>query len=92
MKKIGKYNYIKSTRKGKKLMTTVNGKKIHFGNSNYQHFFDKTGIWKKLNHGDKKRKLNYIKRSSAIKDKNGFLTFLNPMSPNYHSNRILWMG
>jgi len=37
MVKVGKYNYEKSTRKDKKLMTVVNGKTIHFGNSSMQH-------------------------------------------------------
>ena len=52
--KIGKYNYEKSTRKGKKLMTEVNGKTIHFGDASMEQFKDKTGIWSKLNHEDKK--------------------------------------
>ena len=62
--KIGKYEYEKSTKKGKKLMVKVNNKTIHFGNINYQHFKDKTGLLpKSLNHGDKKRRDNYLKRS-----------------------------
>ena len=56
MVKIGKYNYEKSNRKNKKLMTIVDGKKIHFGNPSYQQYFDKTGIWKSLDHGDKERR------------------------------------
>ena len=44
--KIGKYRYQKSTRPGKKLMTIVKGRTIHFGDSSLQHFKDKTGIWK----------------------------------------------
>ena len=88
--KIGKYIYEKSTRKDKKLMTIVDGKKVHFGNPSYQHFKDKTGIWKKLDHEDPKRRKNYLSRSSGIKNKQGQLTKDIPSSPNYHAIRILW--
>jgi hypothetical protein len=88
--KIGKYNYKKSTQKGKKLSVVVNNKTIHFGNSNYKQFKDKTGIWKKLDHNDEKRRQNYLRRSAGIKDKNGKLTKNNPKSANYHARRILW--
>ena len=94
MVKIGGYNYERSTRKGKKLMVIVekdNKKKtIHFGDSSMQQFRDKTGIWRSLDHGDKKRRDNYLKRSKGIKNKKGELTYLNPLSPNYHSIKILW--
>ena len=40
MKKIGKYTYEKSTRKDKKLMTVVDGKKVHFGFPKMQQFKD----------------------------------------------------
>lgn len=90
MVKIGKYNYEKSTRKDKKLMTIVDGKKVHFGNPSYQQYFDKTGIWKSLDHGDKERRKNYLSRASGIKDGQGNLTKNNPLSPNYHAIRILW--
>ena len=90
--KIGnvRYDYQKSTRKGKKLMVTVNDKTIHFGDSSMQHYKDKTGIWKGLDHKDKNRRDNYRKRAGGIKDKEGNLTYLNPMSANFHSYHILW--
>ncbi len=88
--KIGKYIYEKSTRKDKKLMTIVDGKKVHFGNPNYQQFKDKTGIWKELDHNDDKRRKNYLNRASGIKNKQGQLTKDIPSSPNYHAIRILW--
>ncbi len=90
MVKIGKFNYEKSTRKDKKLMVIVNGKKIHFGNPSYQHFKDKTGIWKSLDHEDKKRRKNYLSRSGGIRNKEGKLTKDIESSPNYHAIRILW--
>lgn len=83
--------YYPSTRKDKKLMVNVNGKWIHFGNSNYQHFFDKTGLLdKKLNHKDIKRRLRYLKRAKGIKYNNGKFTYSDINSPNYHSINILW--
>ena len=90
MVKIGKYNYEKSDRKNKKLVVIVNNKKIHFGDSRLQHFFDKTKIWSSLNHNDKERRKNYLRRSAGIKRKDGTLTKDDPTSPNYHSRRILW--
>ena len=92
-KKIGNYTYELSTKKGKKLMTVVNGKKVHFGNSiapANEHFKDKTGLLpKRLNHGDKQRRKNYLTRSAGIRNKRG-LTKDDPSSPNYHARRILW--
>ncbi len=92
MVKIGRYNYEKSTRKDKKLMVRVDNKLIHFGARDMEHFKDSTGIWKELDHNDKKRRENYLKRSKGIKNKKGELTYLNPLSPNYHSIKILWSG
>lgn len=90
MVKIGKYEYTKSTKKGKKLMTMVQGRTIHFGDSSMQQFKDRTGIWKKLDHGDKTRQKSFLARSKGIKLKDGSLAWKNPMSPAYHSVRILW--
>ena len=88
--KVGRYNYEKSTRKDKKLMTIVDGKPVHFGNPKYQHFKDKTGIWKSKDHGDPARRKNYLSRAKGIKLKDGSLAWKNPKSPNYHAVRILW--
>ena len=90
MVKVGKYNYEKSTRKDKKLMVKVDNKTIHFGNPNYQHFTDKTGIWKSKDHKDPERRKNYLKRAKGIKLKDGSLAYKNPKSANYHAVRILW--
>ena len=94
MVKIGKYNYEKSTRKDKKLMVTVKvdgkDKKIHFGNPEYEHFKDRTGIWKELDHNDKDRRKNYLTRSGRIKNKKGELTKDDPQSSNWHVRKILW--
>lgn len=97
MVRIGRYNYEKSTNPNKKLMVVVekDGKKrtIHFGNRKApanEHFKDKTGIWKSLDHGDTQRRKNYLSRSGGIKNKEGKLTKDDPFSPNYHSRKILW--
>lgn len=91
MVKIGKYDYKLSTKKGKKLMVEVNGRTIHFGDISMEHFKDATGLLpKRLNHGDEKRRKNYLTRSAGIKNKSGKLTKDDPNSPNYHSRRILW--
>tara|TARA_R110002153_G_scaffold3628_2_gene17394 strand:- start:89 stop:379 length:291 start_codon:yes stop_codon:yes gene_type:complete len=90
MVKIGRYEYQKSTRITKKLMTVVNGKTVHFGDRNSDHFKDKTGTWKSKDHGDKERRKSYLSRSAGIKNKSGKLTKDDPMSPNYHARRILW--
>ena len=89
--KVGKYLYQVSPRKNKKLMTYVNGKTIHFGDTRYQNYYDITGLLdKKYNHLDSVRRENYRLRASKIEDGNGNLTYLNPESPNFHSYFILW--
>ena len=88
--KIGRYYYKKSTEKGKKLMTIVNGKTINFGDSSMQHYKDKTGIWSSKDHGDPKRRKRYLSRAKGIKLEDGSLAWKDPKSPNYHAVRILW--
>ena len=90
MVKVGKYEYQISSRPGKKLMVKVGNKRIHFGSFKNEHFRDKTGIWKSLDHNDKERRKRYLSRSSGIKNKSGELTKDDPMSANYHSRRVLW--
>jgi len=83
-------NYLKSTRKGKKLMVNVNDKTIHFGDKNMEQYHDRTGLFSNLDHGDKVRRSNYLKRASKIKDGNNKLTMNDINSANYHAIRILW--
>ena len=90
MIKVGKYSYEKSPVKNKKLRVIVNKKTIDFGDTRYQHFKDKTGIHKNLDHGDKKRRKNYLTRTANQKDGKGNLTLNNPESANYHARKILW--
>ena len=87
MVKVGKYNYEKSTKPDKKLMVVVekDGKKrtIHFGARDMGHYFDKTGIWKSKDHGDKDRRRRYKSRHKVY-IKSGYY------SPGYFSMKFLW--
>jgi hypothetical protein len=90
-KLINGLRYFKSEKPNKKLKVKVNDKWVHFGNSNYEHYFDKTGLLdKNLNHLDDDRRRRYIARASKIKNKDGNLTANDINSPNYHSINILW--
>ena len=65
-------------------------KKIGFGHKDYQHFKDKLNYYKRLDHGDKKRRDNYRARASGIKNKQGELTYLDKNTSNYWAYRTLW--
>ena len=88
--RVGRFTYCKSTRPGKKLMVEVNGKTIHFGDSNMQHFKDRTGIWKSKDHGDTERRKNYRSRAGGIRKKDGSLSVKDPNNANYHAYNVLW--
>lgn len=72
---------IKSTRKNKKYMVLTDKGIIHFGDSRYEQYRDKLGVYSHLNHLDKKRKENYYSRHGRSKDKN---------TAKYWSGKILW--
>jgi hypothetical protein len=75
----------RSTRKNKKYMvTSPKGKTIHFGDSRYQQYKDSTPLklYSHLDHGDKKRRANYLARSK--KNSN------NPESAQFYSIKYLW--
>tara|TARA_R110002033_G_scaffold6414_2_gene25202 strand:- start:289 stop:561 length:273 start_codon:yes stop_codon:yes gene_type:complete len=90
MVKINGYFYKKSTRPNKKLMTFVDGRAIHFGSRDMEHYKDRTGYWSKLDHNDKIRRKNYLARSAKITNKRNEYTKDNPAYSNYHARRILW--
>ena len=75
----------KSWLKNKKLVVWYkkgwNEKIIHFGDKNYTNYGT---------HLNKKRLMNYLKRSANIRDGKGQLTRNNPFSANYWARRILW--
>ena len=71
-----------SNRMNKKYMVTLkNGEKIHFGDDRYEDY---------LTHLDRKRRAQYRKRASKIKDKHGNLTYKDKNSPNFWSYHLLW--
>ena len=63
---------------------------IHFGDRSMEHYFDKLGHWKSLNHLDKERRKRYLARAKGIKDSEGNLTWKDRSSPNYYSVKYLW--
>lgn len=65
-------------------------KKIGFGHKDFQHFKDKIGYYKRLDHGDTDRRNRYRARSSKIKDKNGNYTYQNKNTSNYWAYKTLW--
>lgn len=83
----------KSNRKYKKYMVrTPKGKIVHFGDDRYQHYRDRTplGLYSHMDHGDKKRRQNYLRRSAGIANAQGKLTANDPESANFYSRRYLW--
>ena len=88
--KVGRYTYCKSNKQGKKLMVEVDGKTIHFGDANMQHYKDRTGIWKSKDHGDSERRENYRSRAGGIKKGDGSLAVKDPKQANYHAYNVLW--
>jgi hypothetical protein len=83
--------YFISEKPKKKLKVKVNNRWVHFGDSNYQHFYDKTGLLdESYNHFDDTRRQRYLKRASKIHDKDGNKTMYDENSPNYYAIRILW--
>lgn len=80
----------KSTRKNKMYSALIENKdgktvKLHFGDTRYDNFGDKTGLnlYPELIHGDSKRRKNYRKRHIGY-IKKGFY------SPGYFSYTFLW--
>ena len=73
-----------SSRKNKKYMATLpDGRKVHFGDSRYQQFRDSTpgGEFKHLDHGDSKRRENYLARHGRE---------AQMYSPKWFSMTYLW--
>jgi len=80
---------MKSTRKNKKYMIKVKNpetgriKTIHWGDSRYGHFKDKTPLklYKHLDHGDKERRKRYYQRHGKATSK---------YTAKYYSHKYLW--
>lgn len=96
MDNIKLYKPFKSKAKNKKYSVYVkrDGKRklIHFGDTRYQHFKDKIGEYKNLDHNDKERQKRYLSRAKGIKNKKGELTWKDKNSANYYAVKFLWDG
>ena len=59
-------------------------KKVPFGDKRYEQFRDSTGlgIYSNLDHGDRKRQINYLKRHEKTRH--------NKFSSSYFSANYLW--
>ena len=77
------YKPVKSNLKNKKYMVMTKKGIIHFGDKRYQHFKDKIGLYKHLDHLDPKRKELYYKRHGDRYTK-------NKETAKYWSHNILW--
>jgi hypothetical protein len=73
-----------------------NGKRINFGNRDYQHYRDRvpknTGgkLWSHLNHNNFDRMQNYRSRHRGITTKSGIPAYKKKYSPSWFSYHFLW--
>jgi hypothetical protein len=81
--KLGASELNKSTRKYSKYMVIYKNNKIHFGHKDYDDYLD---------HKDKTRRKNYLKRSRNIRTNRGKgkLTRNNKNMANFWAINILW--
>lgn len=82
-----------STRLHKKYsVITPRGRKIHFGDNRYEHYYDRTPLpaWSHLDHKDTRRRAAYRSRHGGVRLGNGRPAYLDPESPAYYSWHYLW--
>jgi len=89
--------FTKSTRKNKKYTAHLpTGKKVHFGDSRYDHYYDNVpinmggGIWSHLDHLDRQRRKAYRARHSKIRTRDGEQAYKVKYSPSWFSYWFLW--
>ena len=83
---------------GKKKYTAIlpDGKKVHFGHRDYQHYHDSIpkslggGIWSHKDHNDSQRRKNYRKRHAGMRCKDGTQCINKRYSPAWFSYYFLW--
>jgi hypothetical protein len=67
------------------------GKKIaSFGDSRYEHYRDRIGLWSRLNHGDEKRRKAYMSRHHPGQTREEALRTTPKTSAKYFSTKYLW--
>lgn len=80
-KKFNGFDIYVSDKPNKKYYAIVGNKKIYFGSAFHEHYYDKLGYYKHLNHNDEKRRENYYKRFGEDADIG---------TAKYFSHNILW--
>jgi hypothetical protein len=81
--------FSRSDRKGKKYKAVVNGKIVHFGALGYQHYRDRIGLYKSLDHLDPKRRKSYRDRHKKIM-KGSVPAYTIKYTPAWFSWHYLW--
>lgn len=76
------YPIYTSNKPEKKYYAEVDGKKVYFGQYDYEHYFDKLGVYSDWDHLDPKRRKNFKKRFEKSRHKIG--------SASWFSDQILW--
>ena len=88
--------FIRGTYPYKYTAILKDGKKVHFGHQDYEHYKDTVpkklggGLWSNRDHLDTKRRTNYRKRHAAIKTKDGKYAYRVKYTPSWFSYHYLW--
>ena len=82
----------KSNRKHKKYMVKVGRRWVHFGDKRYQQFKDQTKLkaYAKLDHNNKTRRRNFLRRMTSHTSKRMALKSARPHSAKYFAIKYLW--
>jgi hypothetical protein len=81
--------FYRSNIKGKKYKAVVNGKTVHFGALGYQHYHDRIGLFRHLDHNDPNRRKRYRERHSKIM-KGTIPSYRVKYTPAWFSWHYLW--
>jgi|LakMenE18May11ns_1017448.scaffolds.fasta_scaffold9902857_4 hypothetical protein len=79
--KLGASDFGESNKSNKRFFVIYDNHLIHFGSKTGSTFYD---------HGNKKLKINWYKRHSQIKNKQGETVINNPYSASFWSANLLW--
>jgi hypothetical protein len=83
--KVGTYKgypiYV-SDKKLKKYYAMVGNRKVYFGDSRYEQYYDKMGHYSHLNHNNKERRKRYKQRHEKDRHNKG--------SAGWFADQILW--
>lgn len=88
--------FIMGNRKHKYTAILPDGKRVHFGHREYEHYKDSVPKevggqrWSHKNHLDKERRKNYRKRHAGMMCKEGIHCYKKRYSPSWFSYYFLW--